>query len=40
MEVGDRAIDHGSEEIFQSTSVERLILELLQYLPALHPTWK
>ncbi|CAA7030886.1 unnamed protein product [Microthlaspi erraticum] len=36
---GDRAKDHGSNEICQSASVERFS-ELRQYLPALHPTWK
>jgi len=39
VEVGDKAKDHGSNEIRRSVSEEELS-ELLQYLPAQNPTWK
>ncbi|VYS71038.1 unnamed protein product [Arabidopsis thaliana] len=38
VEVGDKAKDHGSNEIRRSVSEEELS-ELLQYLPAQNPTW-
>ncbi|XP_023642473.1 uncharacterized protein LOC17876895 [Capsella rubella] len=38
VEVGDKTIDHGFNEIRQSVSDEELS-QLLLYLPAQHPTW-